>query len=137
MNLILTRIHDTGVQTIGIMHLFDRNFRTLFTCKTLELSWRNNERRRSCIPTGKYKITPNQSPTFGPTFRLHDVPNRSDILIHTGNFHTNTLGCILVGNEFSDINRDGQLDVTSSRVIMNQLLAVLKTEGTITITNGF
>ena len=58
-------------------------------------------------------------------FHVLDVPNRSYILIHHGNYHKHTLGCILVGKTLTDINGDGYRDVTSSVATMNALNKVL------------
>ncbi|MGY6663352.1 MAG: DUF5675 family protein [Glycocaulis sp.] len=79
-------------------------------CWTLENRWRNNERRVSRIPAGRYRVI--FQPVLGGwharlaarfpaihhrPIELADVPGRSAILIHPGNFHTDTLGCILPG----------------------------------------
>lgn len=95
------------------------------TFHTLELPWKNNERQVSCIPEGTYKVNPHTSPKFGKCFWLQDVPNRSEILIHTGNFTREILGCILPGTAHRDIDGDGITDVVSSRVAMNNLLGLL------------
>jgi hypothetical protein len=89
---------------------------------TLELAWRNNERRVSCIPKGVYKVVPRTSPKYGQHFHVTGVQGRDLILVHHGNFYKDILGCILVGMAHSDINKDGYLDVTSSKVAMGHLL---------------
>jgi len=52
---------------------------------TLEREWHLNERNISCIPAGNYQCKRVQSPKFGNTFEVKDVPHRSHILFHKGN----------------------------------------------------
>lgn len=92
---------------------------------TIELPWKGNERRVSCIPEGVYKAKSHNSPKFGKTFWLQNVEGRSEILMHVGNFTSDLLGCIAPGTAHRDINGDGIMDVISSRVAMNQLLKML------------
>lgn len=66
---------------------------------TLELPWRDNQPNVSCIPEGEYWCAPEQRHNR-PSYRIHDVPGRSGVLIHTGNFLTDTSGCILPGCDF-------------------------------------
>jgi hypothetical protein len=47
------------------------------------------------------------------------------IEIHSGNFHSEILGCILVGDKFKDINKDGQLDVANSKKTMVALFDMM------------
>jgi hypothetical protein len=96
-----------------------------YTFCTLELPWKNNERRISCIPEGKYKAKPHISPKFGRCFWIQDVPGRSEILIHPGNFTSQILGCILPGTAHKDINGDKIPDVVSSKVVMEKLLTYI------------
>lgn len=52
----------------------------------------------TAIPEGRYRVTLEQSPHFGPdTLTVHDVPGFSDIRIHAGNTVGDTRGCPLVG----------------------------------------
>ena len=88
---------------------------------TLELPWKDNEPRVSCIPAGRYDVVKRHSPKYGHHFHVLDVPNRSYILIHHGNYHRDTLGCILVGIGVKDINGDGELDVVNSKAAMKEL----------------
>lgn len=90
-------------------------------CKTLELPWLENKRRVSCIPEGEYTVVKRNSPKYKNHFHILEVPNRDWILIHHGNFYTDILGCILVGENHVDINRDGLLDVTNSVATMKKL----------------
>lgn len=64
---------------------------------TLEDKWRDNEKMVSCIPKGTYPVLIHQSPKFGLCYKVHNVPDRSEILIHAGNTHEDTHGCILLG----------------------------------------
>lgn len=89
---------------------------------TLELPWKNNERRISCIPAGVYPIKKHDSPKFGRVFWIQDVPNRSEILIHPANYTRQLLGCIAVGMDHKDIDKDGELDTGQSRDAMDALL---------------
>jgi len=96
--------------------------------KTLELPWLDNQRRISCIPEGVYQVMKHISPKFGKTFFLPDVPNRSEILIHKGNYTRDTLGCILPGSKFKDIDGDTLPDVIESGQTMNTLWRLLPNE---------
>ena len=131
MKLKLLRTAQTPVknpqQTEGVLYVIDDN-KIIFDCKTLELPWENNERRISCIPDGNYKCVKRVSKKYGHHWHVLDVENRSLILIHHGNYNRDTLGCILVGKEFKDINKDGLEDVTSSVSTMNKLRKLLPDE---------
>ena len=64
-------------------------------CFTVELPWLDNARGKSCIPAGTYPLRWVDSPKFGRRLQVCDVPGRTHILIHAGNFQRNTDGCIL------------------------------------------
>lgn len=67
-------------------------------CNTLELPDRGNAPRVSCIPAGEYKVILNYSPAFKRVLPLLlDVPGRSGIRIHRGNWPKDSTGCILPG----------------------------------------
>lgn len=129
----IIRLFDSGVQTEGVLYLLNSKKQIIFESKTLELPWRNNEKRISCIPAGKYVAKTHSSPKFGRSLWLQDVEDRSEILVHVGNYHTDILGCILVGNEFRDINKDGQMDVLNSRNTMNEILKLIGSQKEIEI----
>ena len=52
---------------------------------TIELPWKNNETRVSCIPEGKYFIKKRYSPKLQWHLEVLDVKNRSLILFHPAN----------------------------------------------------
>lgn len=81
---------------------------------TLELPWKNNEFKKSCIPTGTYEVVPRFSTKYGNHFILKNVPDRSYILIHIANYVNQIEGCIGVGKAIADINRDTLVDTTDS-----------------------
>lgn len=98
-------------------------------CKTIELPDLGNQKNFSCIPEGIYDVVKYNSPKHGDCFRVLNVPDRDNILIHKGNYaagkHVDTLGCILPGEYFEDINNDGNIDVGGSSQAMKALLEIL------------
>ena len=64
-------------------------------CFTIELPWKNNEKRVSCIPEGKYLIRKRFSQKFQWHLEIEGVENRSLILFHPANNALKELnGCI-------------------------------------------
>lgn len=123
--ILLERVLESNKQTLGDFYILDDLDHVIEHFRSLELPYLNNRRRVSCIPLGKYIAKKHISPKFGECLWLQDVEGRSEILVHAGNFHTQILGCILIGLSLSDINGDGYLDVTSSRVAMSKLMSLL------------
>lgn len=142
---VLIRRFDHNKQERGYMVVFNERNGVEYQCCTLELPWLDNERKISCIPTGRYKVIKHTSPKFGKCFWVQDVVGRSEILIHKGNYagsknprtgKPDILGCILVGKSHVDIDGDGILDVVSSKDTMEDLLDILPDEFEMVIENA-
>lgn len=84
---------------------------------TLELPWKNNERKISCIPATQegilYICVRVTSPKFGNVFQVMSVPGRDHILLHSGNTYKDIEGCIIVAEQFEYLG--GIPAVTSSK----------------------
>ena len=64
-------------------------------CNTIELPWKNNERKVSCVPEGKYFLEKRYSVKFKWHIEVKNVANRSGILFHPANNAIQELnGCI-------------------------------------------
>lgn len=99
MKIKIYRYSKQNQTTLGFLTINNN-----FQCYTLESSLKK-------IPCGKYKIGYRKVGNFNLKyskrfFSIHkgmleikNVPNRTFILIHTGNKVEHTKGCILVGNE--------------------------------------
>ncbi len=94
-------------------------------CFTLELPWLDNKRSISCIPAGTYKAFKRNSPRNGAVFELRNVPNRTNIQCHAGNYTRQIEGCILVGDSIRFLDDDSVPDVTNSTATLQRLLAQL------------
>jgi len=125
VKLFIQRFDHQKEQTLGHGMVFGDNNGVAFTFCTLELPWKDNERRISCIPAGVYDAILHDSPKFGRSIWIQDVPNRSEILVHNGNFVRQILGCVLAGRSHIDIDGDGLKDVTSSRHTMKKIIGFL------------
>ena len=89
MNLILQRTYFKE-GTNGALFINQQ-----FMGFTIELLWRENTKRVSCIPEGDYELKPRYSEKFKHHLALQNVPNRSLILIHPANDANKELqGCI-------------------------------------------
>ena len=115
----LTRISTGDQGTFGVLRIGP------FDCYTLEPPWRDNQRSKSCIPQGTYRVRRRYSPRYKRHLHVLDVPDRSMILIHCGNvagdkdkgFKTHSSGCILVGE------RLGRLEVAKGKPFQKAVLA--------------
>jgi len=114
INLLLIRDTFSKESTIGELFLNGERI-----CDTLENPWQDNQRTISCIPEGIYPVRlrlPRESATRDYLHLLvQEVPNRDFILVHRGNFPSQTQGCILVG-------LGSQQDVVNNSVLAMDLL---------------
>jgi len=111
----ITRTFSDSNQNTGILEAYNNSAK--FTCKTLELAWKNNLPNVSCIPKGTYKVRWTFSPRFlRYTYEIQGVPGRSGIRIHPANYFYQLNGCIALGNNLVDINGDGKLDTVNSKI---------------------
>ena len=100
---------------------------------TLERQWLDNRPSKgdvpgSCIPAGSYVCKRVNSPTFGNTFEVMSVPNRSHILFHKGNIDDDSRGCILVGEEFGQLGSNS--GIKSSAAGYGEFMAILSGDDT-------
>lgn len=131
---ILKRTKSNTKQTLGQLDVFSGE-QVLFTCKTLELPWKDNQKNISCIPEGKYKVIKRENERFNKHFLFQDVPNRDYICLYAGNYISQTHGGILAGLEHKDIDKDGFLDVSSSRIAIEKLYSILPEKFELEITS--
>lgn len=87
-------------------------------CHTIELPWKDNHRRISCIPEGTYRLRKRYSKKFNWHLHVQDVPGRSLILFHPANNALLELeGCIAPVTRLSGAGR-GDLSVAAFRALM-------------------
>lgn len=113
-------------------------FRDGFALHTLELPWEDNTRNISCIPCAEYVVEIDESPRFGPSYHVRDVPGRTHIIFHRGNWagrksmahlQSNVEGCILVGHDRGTIPPHlDQLAVKNSRLAVDDMRTHLNSE---------
>ena len=93
-----------------------------------------NERRIDCIPRGTYECKIKNSEKFGKVYEITQVPNRSGILIHAGNyagdtskgFKSNVLGCVLLGKSFGVMG--GQRAIGDSKIAIKEFMDEMEDE---------
>ncbi|HAP95177.1 DUF5675 family protein [Epilithonimonas hominis] len=71
-------------------------------CNTIELPWKENQNRVSCIPEGIYRVRKRFSPKFKWHLEIFKVRNRDFILFHPANNALKELnGCIAPVSEIT------------------------------------
>lgn len=88
-----------------------------FSCVTLE-------RHDIAIPVGHYSMCLYSSPTHGVVPLLRNVPGRTMIEIHAGNWEHQSLGCILVGKTRTIL--EGKQAIGESKSTLKQLVKLLQ-----------
>lgn len=122
----LTRHDKATTYTLGRLTVLGYRGIALYECVTLELPWRNNQPRTSCIPEGIYPMVLEYSPAFNrKLWELKDVPGRSEVKIHPANYVTQLRGCIAPGLKYADLNGDGTIDVASSLVALVRFMSAM------------
>lgn len=114
--------------TVGVFVAVGEDGNTLMECSMLELPWLDNRSRESCIPEGIYRVKQRTTSKFGRHYHIQDVPARSFILQHPGNYTRQILGCQLPGDKVLDLNRDGITDIQNSRKTLDRMLSLLGPE---------
>ncbi len=137
----LVRDESTDQGTPGTLYLGEQK-----VCHTMELPWRDvdgdgeSDKRTSCIPKGAYKVTwmaKSGSGKYRDVYHVHDVPGRSEILIHTANYagdvlkgwRSDLLGCIAPCRAIGWLTPEGgkrQMAGTGSLLGMKDLHAATK-----------
>lgn len=106
MKAILTRAFQDARATIGILQFSDLRHDPFYILENSIL----------IIPAGTYQVAPYTSPTHPNVYQLKDVPGRTYILIHPGNFASDTKGCLILGISAGRLG--DQLAVLDSQVGM-------------------
>jgi len=127
-DVLIQREKSSATQTLGELTVYENRIKPIYDCKTVELEVDVNAQRDDAIPNGIYKVVKRVSMKYGNHFHILDVPNRSYILIHNANYSRQLLGCVAVGTNHTDIDRDGLKDVTSSKATLKQLVELLPSE---------
>lgn len=93
----------------------------VFLCCTIELPWKENIPRVSCIPEGNYRVHLRWSERFQQHLLVEDVPGRSLILIHPANDALTELkGCIAPVTRITGVGR-GVLSRQALQLLLNQI----------------
>lgn len=88
---------------------------------SIELPWKDNLARVSCIPEGRYELAMRNSPRFGRHMMVKNVPGRECILIHPANDALQELkGCIAPVSIITDHGKGLQ-----SRMALQNLIGIL------------
>lgn len=127
--VIKRKLSDSKLGIIGDLTLYE-NGRVILKCNTCENYEIGLQMEQDlAIPFGNYKIATHNSPRFFwhykgvknsqmPLIYNSIVPKSRCILIHSGNSHKDTAGCILVG-EYKSVC------FTNSRITLNRLLSLI------------
>ena len=140
MDLILVRTKTSDQGTQGAINLPG------LTVLTLELPWRADQHDLSCIPPDvQYPFVKRNSPHFGcDLWHIENVIGsdgqpRSNTMCHNGNFagdvrlgfKSDVLGCILIGDTFSngvpDVYKQPQLMLQNSKATLVLFMAKMDT----------
>lgn len=131
-NLVLERFNYGPDGTFGRLKFPTRE--VFYTC---ERPWLNNKQRESCIPEGVYYLEQRYSPVvqrtsnglFSEGWEITDVPKRTYIMLHPGNWPSDVEGCVAVGLDYRIIQDHGgrwSNAVVSSQDAFEQIMELME-----------
>jgi Family of unknown function (DUF5675) len=94
IQVIMKRAWEDGRATIGMLTVVGVKHDPIFTLENPKRPTTKDDR----TPAGFYKCEPYSSKKHPDVYILKDVPGRTYILFHVGNYERDTLGCILLGS---------------------------------------
>lgn len=98
---ILRMNEDPQAGTFGALLIQEKTF-----CVTLEPGDLLNMPFKSSIPAQQYWCKKHYSPMFHDTYKILDVPGRSEVLFHPGNSSEDTEGCIILAQYWGKLSGD-------------------------------
>lgn len=119
MKILVERFDSGSDETFGRLYINGK-----LMCMTIEDEFRAVKvKGETRIPSGTYKVgkrySPSKSPRFGHDMLwIKDVPGFEYILIHTGNFESDSEGCLIVGTKIGTLN--------GKRAVLNSGVAYFK-----------
>lgn len=125
MLLLLNRTFQDNRVTLGELTVADDPDQ--FKFYTLERPWLNNAKNKSCIPDGTYQCKkdiyyggdgPGGKKKDYPSYLIMNVPGRTQIKIHKGNYVKDVVGCVALGSSM-DIKKPA---VWSSAIAYNKFM---------------
>jgi len=137
MKATLTRVMVNTTTTIGLLIVRNETNTYFADFKTLELEYSDNKQRESCIPIGTYTCKLRFSEKYKFHYILENVPNRSMILIHSGNFDQDTKGCILIGKSLSFDIKNREVMIQKSVLALKEFINLMGESFVLTIENNF
>jgi hypothetical protein len=111
-DLYLYRTIQTKKHTLGVLVYKDKMW------FSLELPWKNNAIRESCIVADTYDLSIDFSQKNGlkehknQIVELESKHDRSQIQIHVGNSSSDTKGCILIGQRVNNARNNLKLQLS-------------------------
>ena len=128
MELIITRsYHEQGAN--GELLIDGKH-----VCHTIELPWKDNHRRVSCIPEGHYTVRKRYSKRFGLHLWVNNVPGRDAILVHSfNNALKECLGCIGPVTQLTG-HGEGIFSRAALKKLMDLVTPVLDSKQTVFLT---
>lgn len=131
--VIINRLCEGNYQTVGFGSLIIEGV-VKYSFATLERPNLHNKFSVSSIPVGKYeaqRIVRHSNKK--DAILLFGTEPRTEILIHSGNYKEHSQGCILIGESFFDINKDGVYDITNSNATIKNLMSFIDKDEHITV----
>ena len=113
MNILTLARSYLPTKTIGVL------FNESIELATLERSWADNKKNKSCIPEGVYVVKRDKTGRH-QWYSVQDVTDRTFIELHGAHKFTELLGCIGIGLGFDD-----RFNLNGSDVALNKLLECL------------
>jgi hypothetical protein len=134
ITLELYRENSKETGTKGTLMLGDKEI-----CSMFELPWLENAKGKSCIPPGRYEVTylkRSASGKYKDVYHVQNVPGRTGILIHLGNwagdtdkgFKSDTDGCLLPASGFT-VDENRQLMGYDSKSALQAIHDATKRDG--------